>query len=174
MCGPGTPVIACTRVRLVLPLVVLLPQDVVGELNLPKMCTIKQLVCIGLQEMKQLERQQHKQEQSRVSAELTTSSLQPLTALNSSSNGSTTDHLDDFVARIEKLRQVGQGLVARVQNTGLSKACLSCCPTPCSQGLRVQSCSNPIAAPVFAVMLLAVDQVEARVQTTTCSVFKPS
>lgn len=67
-----------------------------------------------VQETKQLERQQHKQEQSRVSAELTTSPLQSLTALNGSSNGSTTDHLDDFVARIDKLRQVSEGLLARV------------------------------------------------------------
>ena len=60
-----------------------------------------------MQELKQLERQQHKQDQSRVSAELATSALQSLSALNSSSNGTTTDHLDDFVARIDKLRQVG-------------------------------------------------------------------
>ena len=56
-----------------------------------------------LQEEKHLERQQHKQEQKRLSVDAAKTETQ---SVNTSSSGNTTDHLDDFVARIDKLRQV--------------------------------------------------------------------
>lgn len=55
-----------------------------------------------LQEQNKLERQQHMQEQKRISAE----AKSDLQSANTTVNGSSTDHLDDFVARIDKLRQV--------------------------------------------------------------------
>lgn len=53
-----------------------------------------------VQEQKQLERQQHMQEQRRVDA------VQSDVGVNTTVNSNATDHMDDFVARIDKLRQV--------------------------------------------------------------------
>lgn len=59
-----------------------------------------------VQEAKQVERQQHLEEQHRLHI-----SAGGLNQVNSTANGTATvngtDHVDDFLARIDKLRQVG-------------------------------------------------------------------
>lgn len=68
-----------------------------------------------VQEAKQVERQQHMEEQHRLHI-----SAGGLNQLNSTANGTAgingTDHVDDFLARIDKLRQVGSYHCAARQN----------------------------------------------------------
>ena len=57
-----------------------------------------------MQEAKQVERQQHLEEQHRL--HVSGGWLDQYNATNASTSSNGTDHVDDFLARIDKLRQV--------------------------------------------------------------------
>ena len=82
-----------------------------------------------VQEAKQVERQQHLEEQHRLHI-----SAGGLSQLNSTANGTAsvnaTDHVDDFLARIDKLRQVGpyHGIASLTHIAASSQHCNGCCP----------------------------------------------
>ena len=81
-----------------------------------------------VQEAKQVERQQHLEEQHRLHI-----SAGGLSQLNSTVNGTAgvnaTDHVDDFLARIDKLRQVRSyhGVASLTQFATSSQQCSGCC-----------------------------------------------
>ena len=82
-----------------------------------------------VQEAKQVERQQHSEEQHRLHI-----SAGGLNQLNGTANGTAgvnaTDHVDDFLARIDKLRQVGSYHRDAARNTDLTsiQQCMGCSP----------------------------------------------
>jgi len=70
-----------------------------------------------VQEQKQVERQQHMEEQHRL--HVSGNWLDQLNSSSASNATNPTDHVDDFIARIDKLRQVGRCL-------GTAVLCLPC------------------------------------------------
>ena len=94
-----------------------------------------------IQESKQLERQQHSEEQHRLHV-----SAFGLDHMHNTTNGSAiingTDHVDDFLARIDKLRQVRQSPDNTMQ-------CMDAHFTACTANSKPLDLLNMLAAHVI-------------------------
>ena len=84
---------------------------------------------LSVQEKKQLERQEHLEEQHRLHLSINWLDQANSSLASNATNG--TDHVDDFIRRIDKLRQVST-MRAFLLNPGIYLTpCSQCCTPTC-------------------------------------------